>query len=92
MAVGEFSKGDYYILIPLCAPVSLVRPKNDFPKLIGTALLVATGLAGAIFASAKLNLDFSYWLRPIFVIAFLAWLLFSRVGRQLVGAFFVRRK
>jgi hypothetical protein len=94
-SVAELLKGDHYILILLDlsgAPVSLERPKHDFLKLIGTALLVVVGFAAAGLIAAKFDHDFAYWFRPLFIVCILAWVIFSRSGRQLVAALFARRK
>jgi uncharacterized integral membrane protein len=94
-SLAELRKGDHYILILLGlsgAPVSIERPKHDFLKLIGTALLLVVGFAAAGLMAAKFNLDFAYWSRPLFIVGILAWVIFSRPGRQLLAVLFSRRK
>ena len=93
-AVREVQKGDHYILILLNVTLtaSIKRPKHDFLKLIGSALLVIAGFALVALASDRFNFDFSYWIRPLLVVFVLAWAIFSRSGRLLLAAVFTRRK
>jgi hypothetical protein len=93
-AVRELQKDDHYILILLNVNLtaSIKRPKHDFLKLIGAALLVVAGIALVALASAKFTFEFSYWIRPLLFVLVLAWAIFSRSGRQLLAAVFTRRK
>jgi hypothetical protein len=93
-AVGELEKGDHYILILLGlsgATPGVERPKHDFLKLIGTALIVVVAFLVVGFAADRLHIDFRYLFWPLVILFVLVWTGFSRPVRLLLPGFFARR-
>jgi hypothetical protein len=93
-AVGELKKGDHYILILLNADVAIriERPKHDFLKLIGTALLLIAGFCLAALASEKLNIDFRYVFGPLVILVTVVWAILKGTGGPPIAEFLARRK
>jgi hypothetical protein len=94
-AVSELLKGDHYILVLLGLsgdPASLERPKHDFLKLIGAALIVIAGFMSAALAADRFHIEFRYLAWPLVVLLILVWTGFSRPARLLFSGFFARRK
>ncbi len=75
-AVGELSKGDHYLPVLwgegiLAANYPIERPPYDFSKLIGTALLVVSIVAGvAVAASRYGQTPMPVWLKGALIFVF----------------------
>ena len=94
-AVGELMKGDHYILVLLGLSGALAgadRPKHDSLKLLGTAVLVATGFLLASFMAAKFHLESRYVSGMLVVLFVPVWALTSRPVRLLLSGYLARRK
>jgi len=94
-AVGELMRGDHYLLVLLGAsgmPAALKRPKHDFLKLVGTAMLVTTGFVLASFMAARFNLESRYVSGLLVALLILVWTASSRPVRLLVSGYLARHK
>jgi len=56
-AIRTLRKGDHYLLVLWDIKPRGERPKGDSLRLLGTALLIVTGLIIAVFLAAKYNID-----------------------------------
>ena len=94
-AVGELLKGDHYIMVLLGLAGGLAGaelPKHDSLKLVGTALILATGYLLAKFMAAKFNLESRYVSGVLVALFVLVWGVTSRPVRLLVSGYLARRR
>ena len=73
-AIRTLRRGDHYLLVLWDIKQRGERPKGDFLKLIGTAVLIVTAVAAAAIWSAKENIDLDryrgYFIPLVFVVLF----------------------